>query len=187
MKPKEVKTDWELLSINDVAGWRGFFDRYCCLSVYDIATLAGVSIRTVRKRKQTATGREPGVFNFSYVAPHRALPVPPNWDNRDWLLQAYERHGVRTIAKAVHRSLRCIQLKLRHYKIPTKTNRQLSQLNPCNSRDWLLEHYYGKDLSLTRCAELARVSRDTLVGWLVRHKISLKHARSSAVGQVTSL
>jgi transposase-like protein len=92
---------------------------------------------------------------------------------RETILQLYEEgKSIREVSRITGNARRTIQRIVG----ATREIRPFSQVcasqNPCNSREWLLEHYVRKRLSTRQCGALAGVSHVSIRQWIRKHGLA---------------
>lgn len=179
-----------------------FFESHKGLTTSQLAIVANTATCTILDWK-----RKCGIVKSAYKKPPKKAkgPIPNNWDNKEWFEQAYEKMGLRAIALKIGKgkNWQFVANRLKRYGIPRKThNERTISKNPCCDNGWL--HYYyadrydylkwckiekiepcdegGQRLSLTKCAELAGVSPNTITNWLVLHKMKIRNISEAKTG-----
>lgn len=163
-----LRAEFAAVDRADPAALRAWFERYDYLSRNDLACIAGVTLRTLRRWRNMAgfplvDRRPPTPYPR---LPRPALVAPPDWRAGRWLADHYPRHGVRAIARAIGRSYTATRRLLRRRGL--LPGRRRPPRHPCATREWLRRHYTEAGLSLSACARRAGVGRATMTDWLVR-------------------
>jgi transposase len=162
---------------HDPASLRTWFEAHPYLSPNDLARIADVSLRTVRRWKEAA-GLPPAPRKRPVTRSPRAPvtpAVPAISRDRSRLAELYPGHSIRQIARAVGRSYTAVRRALKRRGVAFLPAGQASRSgHPSRTLAWLFQHYAARGLSLTRCARLAGVSRSTMSGWLLAHRLRVR-------------
>lgn len=153
-----------------------FFNLIPHLKRTDIRALTGADPVTIKKWSEIAGhkpkkgGKPPGSRRITVK---HIIPVPENWRTAEWLTYAYQMiGGVKPIARLIGTHHRNVQNYFKKFSIPVNTD--LKRPHPYRTREWLTEHYVNQRQNQKTCAELAGVSRATIVGWLTEFKIPVR-------------
>ena len=195
---------------NNISSLKTFFDENPSLTTYELAMLVGKSPSTIRNWKRKCgiplkespfhTKREYEKTNYG-TETNSAV-----WDTVDWFRQKYEVEGlgIPTIAKIINKSVSLVANRLSKYNIQTRSHSDaVKSDNQFCDEEWLYKHYAtreqyvewcdrntkapdidgGKSLSLTKCAELAKVVPYTIYNWLVRFKVPMRDISEAMTGK----
>lgn len=185
---------------NNIKSLQLFFEENKFMNTTEQAQLAGVPLFVIHKWrkkcgiKSTGNGwgsgylRRPAAFNKKRPPRvYEQVTDPAIWDNPEWLRMMYceKKYGMSIISKIVGRRLLTVRNRLKKYKIPIYNYWERLEMsrNPCDNRAWLDEHYTVLGYSLTKCAELAKVSRYTIYDWLAKHKIPVRETHHNSMGE----
>lgn len=92
------------------------------------------------------------------------------WDNKEWFVDAYSKHGIIVISRIIGRTIRTVQKRLARYGITTNSHHDsVKSKNPCNTREWIVEHY--RVMGIKKMAKLAGVSIYTIYDWMINYDI----------------
>lgn len=195
---------------NNINSLKTFFDENPSLTTYELAMLVGKSPSTIRnwKRKCGIPLKE-SPFNTKRAYEKTNYGSENNaaiWDTVEWFRQKYEVEGlgIPTIAKIIGKSVSLVANRLSKYNIQTRTHADaVKSDNQFCDEEWLYKHYAtreqyvewcdrntkapnpegGKSLSLTKCAELAKVVPYTIYNWLVRFKVPMRDISEAMTGK----
>lgn len=195
---------------NDANSLKKFFDENPSLTTYELAMIVGRSPSTIRnwKRKCGIPLKE-SPFNTKRTYQKSGYTQVTNanvWDTAEWFRQKYETEGlgIPTIAKIIGKSVSLVANRLAKYDIQTRSHADAVRSdNKFCDEAWLYKHYAtrdqyvewcdrnakaleadgGKSLSLTKCAELAKVVPYTIYNWLVRFKVPMRDISEAMTGK----
>lgn len=181
---------------------REFFEAHKGLTNSQLAIVANTATCTISDWK-----RKCGIVKSNYRKPPKRAkgPIPENWDNKEWFEQAYDKMGLRAIALLIGKgeNWQFVARRLKKYGIPRKTlAERTASKNPCCDEGWLSYYYAdrtdylkwckkerivpceegGQRLTITKCAELAGVSPNTITNWLASHKMKIRGLSESKIG-----
>lgn len=178
----------------DLVEWRAFFRDNKYLTNMELAQLAGVSLKTIERRKLDLGLRKKRVLHWCREHKTKPIPVevvPPSvWNNKEWFLEMYVRRelGSWTIARMIDRDHARVRQKLRQFGIPVRPYHESTlSKHPCCNREWLEEHYEVYGYSLEKCAELADVNQYTICNWLVRFCMPIRDRYECQAGERSPL
>jgi len=179
------------------------------LTIYQQALLANRSIDTIDTWKNECNfpkgKKPPGDCRLEKInIDHEE--VPEDWDNKEWLTQAYAKYGMPTLARMVGApNAPYIEHRLKRLDIPTKSLLEATKpKHECCSEEWLYYHYSrreeylewckrndiepdehgGQSLSVKACSELAGVVQQTIVNWMTRFKMRIRDHREACSGEL---
>ena len=171
------------LSINKIREWKvqcdvvdqrdeGLFRvwlKYKSYSVAEACILLGISHRSFKYylNKYKITKYKTHSRQF-YRMPRRECPRVGLPKTREEMLDLMQSYGRRLLARMTGASTSRIYKLTKKYGI--KVNRD--NHNDCNNKEWLIEHYFNKKMSLKQCAELAGVVPHTIRNWMIVHKMT---------------
>lgn len=172
-----------------------FFEAYKDLTVNEQAIVASVCPDTIVDWK-----RKCGIMQTPRAGRRVKKsdePLPKDWDNKEWFEKTYEKLGLRAMARLLGKKddWKFVANRLKRYGIKRKTfEERTASSNPCCDEGWL--HYYyasredylewcsqegiepcdegGQELTLTKCAKLASVSRNTIANWLALYRMKIR-------------
>jgi len=147
------------------------------LSARAIARGMGASQATVQKWLRRSGIRVRSISeSLSPVSDHVKL------SDRQWLEAEYIDHGAKEIAKDLGVSYTTVVRRLRNFGIPVRGLVERSYLGrgealgKLRDGEWLRQQYIGKRRASTDIAKELRVSYQTVVFWLRKHRMSVRSA-----------
>lgn len=184
------------LNIDDIESVRDWAWDHKELSRSDMAIVLGVSISRMTKIVSTY-----GISNMYFAEygskmmicskkiPNRFVRkpkkyngnIPHDWKtNYEWLKQVYEidQHTMDSLSKSIGCERETFKKTLIRNGIKVrKINEVLSNNkyeNECYSKEWIMDNYYDKKLSITACCKLANISPNIFRIWLSDFEISTR-------------
>ena len=159
-----------------------FFKNFKHLRLTEQATLANVSISTIKKWRSKCGIRSDKKSPFSKtIAKHYDIVPFDIWHNPEWFRQKYEVEGFGryVISKMIDRNIKTVYSYLKRYNIKTRP----VKINPLCTKEWLTENYEILGYGIRKCAELANVSAYTIYAWLVKHRIHIRDRYEAFSGE----
>jgi len=141
------------------------------ISQSEQAYILGISLEAYRRRIRTA-GKPKGVSNFKPTK--NPLPsIPPDGHYRDpeWLSRVYANSSKADIAANFGVSRKTIENYLKKHNI----KKPVQPVSPYNNRQWLFYYYWVKKLNVARLAKRAGVAYGTIMNWLTKHRVPIRH------------
>ncbi|MBY0514616.1 MAG: hypothetical protein K2P78_11970 [Gemmataceae bacterium] len=173
---REYRERFAAVDRSDRSSLRAWFDAHGYLTANDMARIGDVSLRTVGRWKRAAGLPAAARTRPAYRRPPPSpLVAPAGWNDGCWLAEQYPAHSIRAIARAVGRSYTWTRRRLLRLGVRFPTQREaVRSRHPCCTLAWVFDHYVVESLSVTRCARLARVSRSTLISWLLAFRLRVR-------------
>lgn len=134
-----------------------------------VAVLAGVSLNVIKS----------ALREYGIRAPTRRrerIEIDPEWLRRKYV---DERLSMVSIAELVGCSNPTVSKHLHRHGIPVRSSHQSGendQCRPWHNREWLVEMYYGQDLTQQEIANLCGCHLQTIVKAMRRHGIEGRQA-----------
>lgn len=141
------------------------------ISQSEQAYMLGISLEAFRSRLRRA-GKPKTKSNFKSTKNKlSAIPAGGDYNDPEWLRSVYANNAVTDIAAYFNVSRWTIINKLRALNIakPAKDKGQ------CYNRQWLFYYYWVKKLNVARLAKRAGVAYGTIVSWLTKHRVPIRH------------
>jgi len=141
------------------------------ISQSEQAYILGISLEAYRRRIRTA-GKPKGVSNFKPTGnPLPCIPPDGHYSDPVWLRDAYAKHSVRDLARHFGISSKRITDYLTKFRI----SKPVIPVSPYNNRQWLFFYYWVKRLNVARLAKRAGVAYGTIMNWLTKHRVPIRH------------
>jgi transposase len=102
------------------------------------------------------------------------------WRDEEWLRKEYhdKEKTQKEVAKTAGCSISTVKRWMKRFEIPRRSLSEAhaeGDIAKLRDREWLYEHYYGKDMSARQIAQKINSNNDSVLGWLDRHGIERKH------------
>lgn len=186
METDSLKSEFAKIDVNDGEALRQFFLKYNCFTTSDWVTILHRSPTLVRKYKRRAGFRQKSAPSIVPPAPPRppVLGLDPFEDTAEWWQKQYSQYGRLILQRASGLSATEVRKRItQHCKWRSLYEANRSKHSSCNEK-WLTDHYVTRGLTISKCAELAGVSDDTIKSWLVRFKFEIRqNSHGSVVGK----
>lgn len=179
---KELRAEFAKVDLKDKEAVQKWFADHSYLTKSDHAIIADRSLLWISELHKFAGDIIPrSIKPPGWIRPKKVvnIEVPDPWDNAEWLDRMVQIHSTYILANAIGVSRTTLRRKLKRHKIE-KPDHAKSK-NPCCTHAWCFEHYVTKNLTQTKCAELAGIGRRAFANWLVRFKIPARSANDCHV------
>lgn len=164
---------------NNVEELKKFFEEYNDYTTFEISLKTKIPADVLRKWRVKANIKSE-TEQSEFFRAHRnrkktklvKVTDPAIWDNKEWFVEAYSKHGIITISKIIGRASRTVLKRFKKYGIETKSwSESVKSKNPCNNVTWIVDHYYYQKTGIKKMAKLAGVSVYTMYDWFVNFNI----------------
>lgn len=182
-----IRADFDAAKLS--RDYRSFFVKYMFFTTNDLSQMLGLSAKKIRVLKKGAGLGKTIIKSPKPIAISipKILDKPDNWDTPEWWSSVYPKYGMYVLCRVTGLSKPSVRKRIKRYcggTIPV--SEAVKSKHPYANKEWLLNNYVKNNFSLFKCASLAGVSPDTIIGWLNRNEIQLKtYDNSTLVGKIS--
>ena len=172
---KDVVEAYLNIDPKDPEQLKSFFLAHSFFSTVDLASILKFSpghIRRLKRRAGVGKGPSPELLKRLQVPKRIVLDdIAPFEDTPEWWQIHAKKYGLVKLMRASGLGKTATRRRMAKYA-PAKRIGKIS--HECCNYDWLHKYYIQKKWSTAKCAELAGVTHETIVSWLIIHGIGLR-------------